>query len=110
MFYTRGTKDDFDRIAQHTGDNGWSWNSLFPYVLKSERLVKTQNGLFAFGKVNPLAHGLGPVQVSLSGSPIPLDERVLDAAEELSDEYPYNVDMNSGDEIGLGKCRLRLYI
>ena len=34
MAYTRGSKDDYDRWARVTDDEGWSWNSLFPYMLK----------------------------------------------------------------------------
>lgn len=34
MFYTRGSKDDYDRWAKVTGDPGWSWNSLLPYFFK----------------------------------------------------------------------------
>lgn len=26
--------DDFDRWADFTGDRGWSWESLFPYMFK----------------------------------------------------------------------------
>lgn len=34
MFYTRGSQDDYNRYAQITGDNGWSWNNLQPYFRK----------------------------------------------------------------------------
>ena len=34
MAYTRGSKDDYDRWAEVTDDKGWSWDSLFPYMLK----------------------------------------------------------------------------
>ena len=34
MAYTRGSKDDYDRWARVTDDEGWSWDSLFPYMLK----------------------------------------------------------------------------
>lgn len=34
MDYSRGSRDDFDRWAAVTGDEGWSWESLFPYMLK----------------------------------------------------------------------------
>ncbi|KAF7343529.1 Aryl-alcohol oxidase [Mycena sanguinolenta] len=37
MVYTRGARDDFDRFARVTGDQGWSWDSLIPYILKNER-------------------------------------------------------------------------
>ena len=34
MAFTRGSKDDYDRWARVTDDKGWSWDSLFPYMLK----------------------------------------------------------------------------
>ena len=34
MVFTRGSKDDYDRWARVTDDKGWSWDSLFPYMLK----------------------------------------------------------------------------
>src|SRR5271154_951560 len=34
MVFARGSKDDYDRWARVTDDEGWSWNSLFPYMLK----------------------------------------------------------------------------
>lgn len=33
------------------------------------------------------------------------DARVLNASAELSDEYPFNLDVNSGDPIGLSESR-----
>lgn len=34
MLYTRGSSDDYDRFARVTGERGWSWNALQPYVKK----------------------------------------------------------------------------
>lgn len=34
MSYTRGSKDDFDRWARVTGDDGWSWDKMLPCILK----------------------------------------------------------------------------
>jgi choline dehydrogenase-like flavoprotein len=34
MIYTRGSKDDFDRFARVTGDQGWGWNQILPFILK----------------------------------------------------------------------------
>lgn len=41
MAYTRGSKDDFDRWADVTGDDQWSWNSLYPYMRKVRGLRTT---------------------------------------------------------------------
>lgn len=34
MIYTRGSPEDWDRYAQLSGDDGWSWDSIQPYVAK----------------------------------------------------------------------------
>jgi hypothetical protein len=34
MVYSRGAADDFNRYAELTGDEGWSWDQIFPYILK----------------------------------------------------------------------------
>lgn len=31
--WTRGSRDDFDRFANVTGDDGWSWDALQPFIL-----------------------------------------------------------------------------
>lgn len=34
MTYSRGSRDDFDRWASVTDDEGWSWDMLFPLMQK----------------------------------------------------------------------------
>lgn len=31
LAYNRGSRDDWDRYANVTGDYGWSWDSMEPY-------------------------------------------------------------------------------
>lgn len=33
MVWTRGSRDDFDRYANVSGDSGWSWDSILPYLM-----------------------------------------------------------------------------
>lgn len=108
MVYTRGARDDFDRFASHTGDSGWSWNSLFPYVLKNERLVPSADGHSTSGQVDPRVHGNGPLTVSLPGSSNMLDAHVIQTTQEASG-FDFNLDMNSGNTIGVGAC-IRLLV
>jgi choline dehydrogenase-like flavoprotein len=35
LIYTRGSRDDFDRFADVTGDSIWSWDEMFPFALKA---------------------------------------------------------------------------
>ena len=34
MAYCRGSKDDWNRWAKVTGDQGWSWNNIIGYAKK----------------------------------------------------------------------------
>ncbi|KIJ49388.1 GMC oxidoreductase [Sphaerobolus stellatus SS14] len=102
MFYTRGSADDYDRYAKVTGDSGWSWNSLQPYIRKNELWTLPTDGHNITGQFDPAAHGFhGINSVSLTGSPSPINDRVIQTTQQLPDEFPYNVDMNSGKPLGL---------
>ena len=32
--WTRGSEDDFNRLATKSGDSGWGWDKLLPYFKK----------------------------------------------------------------------------
>ncbi len=40
MLYTRGSYQDYDRYARVTGDDGWSWDELEPYILKVSPVLR----------------------------------------------------------------------
>ncbi|KAJ6498864.1 aryl-alcohol-oxidase from pleurotus Eryingii [Mycena sanguinolenta] len=99
MVYTRGSKEDYDRWANVTGDDGWSWDQLIPYIKKNERFTPPSN---ATGKFNPAVHGFNGINtVSLQGFPTVIDSRVIQTTTELA-EFPFNLDMNSGYPLGIG--------
>ncbi|KAF8646491.1 hypothetical protein AX16_007182 [Volvariella volvacea WC 439] len=103
MIHTQGTREDFDKYAAMSGDSGWSWDSVFPYLLKSERLVPPMDGHDTTDQIDPAVHGTdGPLLLTVANSPTELDQRVLDTLEELPDEFPFVLDMNSGSNIGMG--------
>jgi len=55
------------------------------------------------GEINPLFHSTtGITGVSLPGWLNSLDARVIATTSQLSSEFPYNEDMNSGHPLGLG--------
>ncbi|KAF7362800.1 Choline dehydrogenase, mitochondrial [Mycena venus] len=102
MVYTRGSKEDFNRWADITGDDGWSWDSLVPYMRKSERVVLPADHHNTTGQFNPAVHGFDGINaVSLAGFPSPIDSRVIETTTQL-EGYPFNLDMNSGFPIGIG--------
>ncbi|KAJ7187798.1 aryl-alcohol oxidase precursor [Mycena filopes] len=102
MAYTRGSKEDFDRWAKVTGDDGWSWDNLLPYMKKNERFGTPVDHHNTTGQFNPAVHGFDGINtVSLAGFPSPVDDRVIETTEELS-EFFFNLDMNSGYQLGIG--------
>uniref|UniRef100_A0A0W0FNW9 Glucose-methanol-choline oxidoreductase N-terminal domain-containing protein n=1 Tax=Moniliophthora roreri TaxID=221103 RepID=A0A0W0FNW9_MONRR len=103
LLYSRGTADDFDRYANVTGDSGWSWEAIQPYIFKNEKLVLPADGHNTTGQFDPRVHSLtGINSVSLPGYSQSIDERVIAASEELGGEFAFNLDFNSGNQLGLG--------
>ncbi|KAG5351591.1 hypothetical protein C0989_005670 [Termitomyces sp. Mn162] len=103
MIYTRAAREDYDRWANITGDQGWSWNSLEPYFKKSERLTPPADNHNTQCQLDPSVHGTnGLITTSLSGFPVPIDQNVLTAAEQLGGDFQFNLDVNTGNPLGIG--------
>ncbi|TFK55463.1 aryl-alcohol-oxidase from pleurotus Eryingii [Heliocybe sulcata] len=103
LFWTRGSSDDFNRYASVTGDPGWSWLGLMPYMYKNEKLTPPADGHDTTGQINPALHGKnGPLDISVYGYARELDDKVMQTTKELSSEFPYNSDTNSGNPLGVG--------
>ncbi|KAJ7151772.1 aryl-alcohol oxidase [Mycena crocata] len=103
MIYTRGTRNDFDRYAEVTGDQGWSWDKLLPYFLKNEKWVPPADHHDTHGQFNPTVHSTkGMTSVSLAGYRWPAGNRVIQTTQQMPDEWPFNLDMNSGSPLGVG--------
>lgn len=101
--YTRGSSDDYDRYAKITGDLGWSWDNLQQYFRKNERWTTPADLHNTTGEFNPSVHGYDGINyVSLAGYVTSFDYRVMKATTELPDEFPFNLDMNSGYQLGIG--------
>ncbi|KAJ7750809.1 aryl-alcohol oxidase-like protein [Mycena metata] len=102
MGFTRGSSDEYDRIARVSGDSGWSWKNIFKYALKGEQHVDDVDDPDTAGRFNPAVHGHGPLKTSLAGFPTAaVDARVINTTQELK-EFPFNLDMNSGNPLGVG--------
>ncbi|KAF9264107.1 aryl-alcohol-oxidase from pleurotus Eryingii [Marasmius fiardii PR-910] len=100
MGYTRGAVDDFDRYASITGDEGWSWDNLQPYIRKNEKFLTANANTSRF---EPSVHGfVGVNSVSLEGTPrSDIESRIIQTTQE-NPEFPFNRDMNSGNQLGIG--------
>lgn len=57
------------------------------------------------GVIHPLF--IGPVGTSEPNVLLSADDRVVRASNQLSDEFPFNLDFNSGDTIGIGAVILK---
>ncbi|KAK0441966.1 aryl-alcohol oxidase-like protein [Armillaria borealis] len=102
MVYTRGSSDDYDRFAELAGDDGWNWDNLFPYAIKNEKHVPPNDGHDETGQYIPSIHGTdGPLSTSIYGYAADIDDRVIATTSELSEEFPWNPDYNSGNMLGV---------
>ncbi|KAF8184137.1 pyranose dehydrogenase [Mycena galopus ATCC 62051] len=104
MVYTRGSAEDFDRYAAVTGDLGWSWDNLLPYFFKNEKWTPPADNHDTRGQFDPAVHSTDGINsVSLSGFQWPIfQEHVIQTTRELPEEFPFNLDFNSGEPLGLG--------
>ncbi|KAK7040114.1 hypothetical protein VNI00_009919 [Paramarasmius palmivorus] len=108
MAYTRGTSEDWDRYASVTGDSGWGWAGMQKYIRKNERFTPPADGHDTTGQFDPGVHGFhGINSVSLSGFTHEMERRVIQASKALGGEFSYNIDMNSGDQLGVGPSFIR---
>jgi len=88
-----------------------------------ESLTPLLNNRDTAGEFDPKAHGYsgtppvherrmkskinipnytGPVNISLPSDNVSTDNRILQASQQLSSEFPFNLDFNSGNTIGIG--------
>lgn len=101
QIYNHGSKDDWDRIANVTGDIGWSWNNILPFLKKSENFTQPQDGHNITGEFDPRFHGFnGPVRTTLPNFPSDTDSRVIQTTKIDPEQFPFDVDPNDGDTIG----------
>ncbi|KAF7322061.1 Alcohol oxidase [Mycena kentingensis (nom. inval.)] len=100
LVYTTGSKEDWDRFAKVSKDDRWSWDALVPYMRKNEKFTQPVDHHNITGQINPKVHGFNGINsVSLSGLPTEIDSKVISS---LGGEFPFNLDMNSGNHLGVG--------
>lgn len=120
MVYTRGTVEDWDRYANVAHDPSWSWNNVLPYFFKAYILsfpTDTFNDLSqnekwsppadhhnTQGQFDPSVHSThGITSVSLGGFQWrTFNQHVIQTTKELPDVFPFDLDMNSGQPLGVG--------
>ncbi|KAJ8521474.1 hypothetical protein ONZ45_g1835 [Pleurotus djamor] len=106
MAWTIGSSEDYDMIAELTGDANWSWDRLQPYLRKTERWTVRHGSQNITGQFDPSVHqSWGLLSVSLGGQPHPTDGRVLQTLQDGT-EFEFNLDANSGNHLGFGWSQL----
>ncbi|KAJ7489583.1 pyranose dehydrogenase [Mycena latifolia] len=101
MFYTRGSRDDFDRFADVTGDPDWAWDKMLPYFFKNERWAVPADHIDQY---DPAVHshtGINSVGLNQYAWP-DSDARVIQTTKERPEEFPFVLDMNGGVPLGVG--------
>ncbi|KAJ7635113.1 aryl-alcohol oxidase [Roridomyces roridus] len=110
MFYTRGSAEDYDRWAAVTGDSGWSWDNLLQYFFKNEKWVPPPNNQSTVGEFNPAVHSTDGINsVSLGSDLWPIfDSHIIETTRQFPEKFPFNLDYNSGEPLGLGWLQFTL--
>lgn len=94
MLYVRGTRVDYDSWSE-AGCEGWSWEEVLPYFLKSENREGATNG----------SHGTGgELNVADPVSPSKITEKMIEAAR--ANDYPLDPDYNDGEPDGVCKVQV----
>ncbi|KAJ6536484.1 hypothetical protein DFH09DRAFT_931406 [Mycena vulgaris] len=103
MVYARGSKADWDRYARVSGDPGWGWNVIQPYIRKNEQWIPPTDKHNETGQFNPAVHGFHGINpVSSAGFPtVVINARVEQVTQELPDLFPFSLDYNSGSLTGV---------
>ncbi|KAL3420945.1 Glucose oxidase 2 [Phlyctema vagabunda] len=101
MAYTRAPKAQIDSW-EAVGNEGWNWESLWPYYLKHEKFQVPKDFQIANGADYVTAyHGVdGPVRIGWENGVI--NGTIFDSFNATHDAVgiPYNADMNGGDMRG----------
>ncbi|KAI0030160.1 alcohol oxidase [Vararia minispora EC-137] len=101
MVWIRGGKDDYDLWATVTGDSGWSWDALLPYMKKIEHF-SADNPDNSVDMVSTYHGTNGPLGITIDAWSYPSDPHIINATVELASEFPFNPDVSSGNELGMG--------
>ncbi|KAJ3797787.1 alcohol oxidase [Lentinula aff. detonsa] len=103
LVYTRGSKQNIDKWAELTNDSTWGWDSMLPYFKKSEKFNFPVDKHNITNQFNPLFHGFdGYIGVSVPGASRSIDSRIINTTQLLPSQFPFTVDMNTGDQLGVG--------
>ncbi|XP_012941185.1 choline dehydrogenase, mitochondrial [Aplysia californica] len=101
MLHVRGSRHDFDRWAQYTGDESWDYRHVLPYFKKSEGVADDHLATSNFRGKD------GPMRVSVMGKDSEMSNKIIQAFQEIG--YPYNKDYNGRTMEGIGNSQMSMY-
>ena len=90
MLYVRGHRADYDGWRDEAGCDGWGWDDVLPYFLRSEHYEGDASATHAKG---------GQVNVAAPRSPRKLTDLMVGAAREHG--FPFDPDYNDGEPDGV---------
>jgi len=94
LLYIRGQDADYDNWRQ-MGCEGWAWDDVLPYFLRSQNQERGAGDLHGKG---------GPLNVSDVTTTHPVSDAVVDACEQAG--IPRRPDLNGGDQEGVSYYQL----
>ena len=94
LLYIRGQDADYDNWRQ-MGCEGWAWDDVLPYFLRSQNQERGAGDLHGKG---------GPLNVSDVTTTHPVSDAVVDACEQAG--IPRRADLNGGDQEGASYYQL----
>lgn len=123
MVFTRGSRDDWDRWAEVTGEEALRWDNMLPFMFKArdrfeyyfikhlrawdlqaENLTSDSENQSERGHIDPSIHSRnGKIFNTAPYSNHSFNEMLIQTTKELSEEFPFKFDMNDGKPIGIGK-------
>ncbi|KAJ3566092.1 hypothetical protein NPX13_g7264 [Xylaria arbuscula] len=101
MVYLRGDKADYDDWGK-LGNDGWSWDSIFPYFLKGENFTKPDSDFAAQANISwddSVRGTSGPVHYSYPNYFYPASANWWNAAKSIG--FPVVDDPESGNNLGI---------
>jgi len=117
-----GSSDDYNHYAKITNNPGWSWNKIQSYFCKVRSTPPLLNmSLCAQNECwsAPADHHntmessthlytgfMASTLLVSRGLVYPFDHHMIQATPELPDEFPFNIDTNSGHQIGIGALKI----
>ena len=98
MAYVRGSRCDYQRWNEASGNTGWAWEDILPHFLKQEGNQRFHNEFHS---------GDGPLKVSEQPYIVEGAHMFVRTMQRLG--LPFTPDFNTGSHLGVGYHQATLY-